>query len=117
MDFVMLDFNTDSKCALIFGRPFLNNSRALIDVYEGKVTLQVGDESVKFVMSKFIKHPMEDEMCMKVEVMDECVKEVSCKKKANKEVRVGDEDYESEQENTFTKHTILLSDNPIPTHL
>ena len=118
VDFIVLDFETDKTCPLIFGRPFLNTSRALIDVHEGKVILRVGDESVEFVMSKLMEHPMEDEMCMKVEVMDECAKEVSYKTEANKEVKVGDEDCESKQENTFTKHEILLrSDNPIPTHL
>ncbi|GKA70263.1 hypothetical protein Tco_0776327 [Tanacetum coccineum] len=43
-----LDFEPDSPCTLILGRSFLKTSRALIDVYEGEITLRVGREAITF---------------------------------------------------------------------
>ncbi|XP_022857587.1 uncharacterized protein LOC111378584 [Olea europaea var. sylvestris] len=48
MDFVVLDMEEDEKVPLILGRPFLVIGRALIDVQEGKLTLQVNEEQVTF---------------------------------------------------------------------
>ncbi|XP_010272565.1 PREDICTED: uncharacterized protein LOC104608313 [Nelumbo nucifera] len=76
LDFVVLDFEEDHDCTLILGRPFLNTGKALVDVYEGKLTLQIGDDKVEFNMSKAMKHPMEEELCMRIDVIDSCVKEV-----------------------------------------
>ena len=74
VDFIILYFEADITCSLILGRPFLNTGKALIDVHEGKLTLRVGDEKVDFFMSKLMKYPLEDETCMKVIVIDKCVK-------------------------------------------
>ncbi|GJT06860.1 hypothetical protein Tco_0841322 [Tanacetum coccineum] len=38
----------DPRVPLILGRSFLKTSRALIDVYEGKLTLRVGKEAITF---------------------------------------------------------------------
>ncbi|GJY99131.1 reverse transcriptase domain-containing protein, partial [Tanacetum coccineum] len=45
-DFVVLDFIADPQVPLIFGRPFLRTSHALIDVYEGEITLRNDDQSL-----------------------------------------------------------------------
>ena len=37
VDFVILDFKEDKTCPLILSHPFLNTSRALIDVHKGKI--------------------------------------------------------------------------------
>ena len=73
IDFVILDFEADLNCLVILGRPFLNTGRALIDVHEGKLTLRAGNESIEFHMSKMLKYPFDNEFCMRVEVIDECV--------------------------------------------
>ncbi|GJY41361.1 reverse transcriptase domain-containing protein [Tanacetum coccineum] len=39
-DFVVVDFEPDPRVPLILGRSFLKTSRALIDVYEGEITLR-----------------------------------------------------------------------------
>nr|GFC13639.1 hypothetical protein [Tanacetum cinerariifolium] len=38
-DFIILDFVADPRVPLILGRPFLSTAHALIDVYEGEITL------------------------------------------------------------------------------
>nr|GFB28404.1 reverse transcriptase domain-containing protein [Tanacetum cinerariifolium] len=45
-DFVILDFIADPRIPLILGRPFLSNAHALIDVYEGEITLRHDDQSL-----------------------------------------------------------------------
>nr|GEV08478.1 reverse transcriptase domain-containing protein [Tanacetum cinerariifolium] len=47
-DFVVVDFDADPRVSLILGRSFLNTGRALIDVYEGKLTLRVGNKAITF---------------------------------------------------------------------
>ncbi|XP_076886025.1 uncharacterized protein LOC143535740 [Bidens hawaiensis] len=57
VDFVVLDTEVDEKVPIILGRPFLRTSKALIDVYEGRITLWVGDENVTYDIAKSMKHP------------------------------------------------------------
>nr|GFA42733.1 hypothetical protein [Tanacetum cinerariifolium] len=45
-DFVILDFFADPRVPLILGRPFLSIAHALIDVYEGKITIRHDDQSL-----------------------------------------------------------------------
>nr|GEY54960.1 RNA-directed DNA polymerase homolog [Tanacetum cinerariifolium] len=45
-DFVILDFVADPRVPLILGRPFLITAHALIDVYEGEITLRHDDQSL-----------------------------------------------------------------------
>nr|GFB93111.1 reverse transcriptase domain-containing protein [Tanacetum cinerariifolium] len=45
-DFVILDFVADPRLPLILGRPFLSTAHALIDVYEGEITLRHDDQSL-----------------------------------------------------------------------
>ncbi|GJU76194.1 reverse transcriptase domain-containing protein [Tanacetum coccineum] len=45
-DFVVLDFIADPRVPLILGRPFLRTAHALIDVYEGEITLRNDDQSL-----------------------------------------------------------------------
>nr|GFB36515.1 reverse transcriptase domain-containing protein [Tanacetum cinerariifolium] len=42
-DFVILDFVADPHVHIILGRPFLSTAHALIDVYEGEITLRHDD--------------------------------------------------------------------------
>ncbi|XP_076953320.1 uncharacterized protein LOC143627360 [Bidens hawaiensis] len=45
VDFVVLEMEVDEKVPIILGRPFLGTAKALIDVYDGKITLRFGDEN------------------------------------------------------------------------
>ncbi|GJR42369.1 reverse transcriptase domain-containing protein [Tanacetum coccineum] len=47
-DFVVVDFNADPRVPLILGRSFLKTRRALIDVYQGELTLRVGNKAITF---------------------------------------------------------------------
>nr|GEU33799.1 reverse transcriptase domain-containing protein [Tanacetum cinerariifolium] len=47
-DFVVVDFDVDLRIPIILERSFLKTRRALIDVFEGELTLRVGKESITF---------------------------------------------------------------------
>ncbi|KAK1430086.1 hypothetical protein QVD17_12590 [Tagetes erecta] len=62
VDFVILDMDEDSKVPLILGRPFLATARALIDVFDGKLTLRVDDDAITFDIQRSMKHtPQHDD--------------------------------------------------------
>ncbi|GKF26379.1 reverse transcriptase domain-containing protein, partial [Tanacetum coccineum] len=48
VDFVIVDFEADPRVLIILGRPFLRTARALMDLYEEKLTLRDGNEEVVF---------------------------------------------------------------------
>ncbi|GJX61749.1 reverse transcriptase domain-containing protein [Tanacetum coccineum] len=55
-DFVVVDFEPDPRVPLILGRSFLKTSRALIDVYEGEITLRVGREAITFNLDQTLRY-------------------------------------------------------------
>ncbi|KAI3815717.1 hypothetical protein L1987_15396 [Smallanthus sonchifolius] len=55
MDFIILQMEVDDKIPLILGCPFLRTTKVMIDVFDGKLTLRVGDESITFDAMKSVK--------------------------------------------------------------
>ncbi|XP_048227242.1 uncharacterized protein LOC125369272 [Ricinus communis] len=50
VDFVIMDMDGESNVPLILGRPFLATSRAIIDIYDGKLEPRVGDETLQEIL-------------------------------------------------------------------
>ncbi|XP_021760257.1 uncharacterized protein LOC110725097 [Chenopodium quinoa] len=61
-DFVVMEMEEDSRVPLILGRPFLNTAGVVIDMKEGRLTLNVGDEKISFSFSQTLKKPLIDEV-------------------------------------------------------
>lgn len=59
----MLDIEEDRGIPLILGRALLPIARMIIDVYEGKLKLRVGDNEVEFNLKNMLKYPPEVEDC------------------------------------------------------
>ncbi|GJX11089.1 reverse transcriptase domain-containing protein [Tanacetum coccineum] len=51
-DFVMVNFERDPRVPIILGRPFFRTAKALIDLYEEKLTLRVGNDELVFYAEK-----------------------------------------------------------------
>ncbi|GKB15644.1 reverse transcriptase domain-containing protein [Tanacetum coccineum] len=51
-DFVVVNFEPDPRVPIILGRPFLRTTKALIDLYEEKLTLRVGSDELVFYAEK-----------------------------------------------------------------
>ncbi|GJT79627.1 hypothetical protein Tco_1053969 [Tanacetum coccineum] len=57
-------------------RPFLATARAMIDVFNKKITLRVRDDEVVFDIDQSIKRPTtEDDECYKIDDLDETINE------------------------------------------
>ncbi|PNX64229.1 hypothetical protein L195_g062013, partial [Trifolium pratense] len=52
-----MDITEDACIPILLGRPFLATAGAIIDVKRGKLTLEVGEEKIEFILSKFMKTP------------------------------------------------------------
>ncbi|GKE61844.1 hypothetical protein Tco_1512211, partial [Tanacetum coccineum] len=55
-DFVVVDFKPDPRVPLILGRCFLKTGRDLIDVYEGELTLRVGNEAITYNLDQTLRY-------------------------------------------------------------
>lgn len=51
IDFVVMDINEDSNILFLLGIPFLAITSAIIDVKRGKLTFEVGEEKIEFILS------------------------------------------------------------------
>ncbi|GJR86234.1 DNA-directed DNA polymerase [Tanacetum coccineum] len=61
IDFVILDMPEDSRVPIILGRPFFATARAMIDVFNKKITLRVGEDEVIFDVDQSIKRPLTED--------------------------------------------------------
>ncbi|XP_050222544.1 uncharacterized protein LOC126672635 [Mercurialis annua] len=75
VDFVILDYAVDKECPIILGRPFMNTGRALIDVHAGKLILRIDEEKVVFDMKTVMRNTIEEEECMRVDLVDDLVED------------------------------------------
>ncbi|GKE47697.1 DNA-directed DNA polymerase [Tanacetum coccineum] len=74
IDFVILDMPEDSRVPMILGRPFLATARAMIDVFNKKITLRVGDDEVTFDVEQSMKKPTtDDDECYEIDSFDNTI--------------------------------------------
>ncbi|GKC70131.1 reverse transcriptase domain-containing protein [Tanacetum coccineum] len=78
-DFVVVDFDADPRVPLILGRSFLKTGRALIDVYDGELTLRVGKEAVTFNLDQNSRYSSnyDDNSVNRIDVIDMACEEYS----------------------------------------
>ncbi|GJU76112.1 putative reverse transcriptase domain-containing protein [Tanacetum coccineum] len=60
-DFVILDMKEDHRIPIILGRPFLATAHAMIDVFNKKISFEVGDKIITFDLEKSMRFPPTDE--------------------------------------------------------
>ncbi|GJQ98058.1 reverse transcriptase domain-containing protein [Tanacetum coccineum] len=79
VDFVVVDFDADPRVPLILGRSFLKTGRALIDVYEGELTLRVGKEAVTFNLDQTSRYSSnyDDNSVNRIDVIEMACEEYS----------------------------------------
>nr|GEY37548.1 reverse transcriptase domain-containing protein [Tanacetum cinerariifolium] len=78
-DFVVVDFDADPRVLLILGRSFLKTGRALIDVYEGELTLRVGNKAITFNLDQTRRYSVNyDDMSVnRIDLIDVACEEYS----------------------------------------
>nr|GEW37359.1 reverse transcriptase domain-containing protein [Tanacetum cinerariifolium] len=55
-DFLVVDFDADPRVSLIIRRSFLKTEHSLIDVYEGELTIRVGNKAITFNLDQTSRH-------------------------------------------------------------
>nr|GEV04876.1 reverse transcriptase domain-containing protein [Tanacetum cinerariifolium] len=74
-------FDADPRVPLIHGRSFLKTERALIDVFEGELTLRVGKEAITFNLDQTLRYSANysDITAKRIDVIDQACEEYSQK--------------------------------------
>src|SRR5436189_3457667 len=75
VDFVVLDMEEDRNIPLILGRSFLRTARTIIDVYEGKLIMRLGDEQIEFNFVNSMRYPPDVDCCWMIEEIEDFVKD------------------------------------------
>ncbi|XP_021731500.1 uncharacterized protein LOC110698388 [Chenopodium quinoa] len=77
VDFVVMEMKEDHKIPIIFGRPFLATSQALIDVPKGQVTIRAEDKQVMFKLFNEHNFILDGGTCLIIDttnpLVDKCV--------------------------------------------
>nr|GFB86970.1 reverse transcriptase domain-containing protein [Tanacetum cinerariifolium] len=78
-DFIVIDLDADPRVPLILGRSFLKTERALIDVFEGELTLRVGKEAITFNLDQTSRYSANysDMMAKRINIIDMACEEYS----------------------------------------
>nr|GFC62400.1 reverse transcriptase domain-containing protein [Tanacetum cinerariifolium] len=78
-DFIVVDFDADPRVPLILGRLFVKTEKALIDVFEGELTLHVGKEAITFNLDQTSRYSANynDMTAKRIDVIDMAYKEYS----------------------------------------
>nr|GFC99083.1 reverse transcriptase domain-containing protein [Tanacetum cinerariifolium]GFC99265.1 reverse transcriptase domain-containing protein [Tanacetum cinerariifolium] len=78
-DFAVVDFDADPRVPLILKRSFLKTGRALIDVFEGELTLRVGKEVITFNLDQTSRYSANynDMTTKRIDVIDMACEEYS----------------------------------------
>lgn len=75
-DFIIMHIKEDVNTPIILGQPFLATVGAIIDVKKGKLTFEVGEEKVEFILSQFLQVPTINDTCYLVDIVDGCKREI-----------------------------------------
>ena len=70
---VILEIEEDTRIPIILGRPFLATARCRIDVKNGKLSFEVGDDHMEFNLFKASKFPSISDECHMIDVVDSLV--------------------------------------------
>nr|GEU84732.1 hypothetical protein [Tanacetum cinerariifolium] len=78
-DFVVVDFDVDPRVPLILERSFFKTERALIDLFEGELTLRVGKEAITFNLDQTSRYSANynDMTANRIDVIDMACEEYS----------------------------------------
>lgn len=77
--FIVMDIKEDSDIPIIPGRPFLATVGTIIDVKQGKLTFEVGEEKIEFILSHFLKAPAIDDTYYFIHIIEKFIKELASK--------------------------------------
>ncbi|XP_073526341.1 uncharacterized protein [Phyllobates terribilis] len=75
IDFIVLDIPANSPIPIIVGRPFLATAGALIDVKQGVLSFNIGEEKMEFNLPKVVKQPAFEDDVYSLDVVEKATQE------------------------------------------
>ncbi|XP_074346770.1 uncharacterized protein LOC141685577 [Apium graveolens] len=72
-DFVVMEMEEDANIYIILGRPFLATAGAIIDMKNGRILFQVGEEKMEFKLQNTMGHPSMYEIINRVDALEEVI--------------------------------------------
>ncbi|KAJ8752535.1 hypothetical protein K2173_004823 [Erythroxylum novogranatense] len=69
VDFVILEMEKDTRTPIILGRPFLATVGCQIDVKNGKLSFEIGEDCVQFDLSKATKFTSLSNDCCRIDII------------------------------------------------
>ncbi|XP_078162050.1 uncharacterized protein LOC144557355 [Carex rostrata] len=102
-DFVVMEMEEDKEVPIILGRPFLRTAGAIIDVFNGTLTLNIGEEKVRFQIDRAMKYPSPAKSCFRIDVIKECL------------TNLGDDYFLEQVNSTLRYHSNYLSELQVET--
>ncbi|XP_050896837.1 uncharacterized protein LOC127103634 [Lathyrus oleraceus] len=120
-NFISMDIKEDSNIPIILGRPFLATIGAIIDVKKVKLTFDVGEEKVEFILMQFLKSPAIDYTCYLLYVIDEYIREMDNEQTSYSEIlkiprphTFEDENWNQEYPDDNLSECLALTPNHMP---
>ncbi|KAM2517598.1 hypothetical protein PS1_032486 [Malus domestica] len=74
----MEDSPYSTSLPILLGRPFMKIAQTKIDVAKGELTMEFGDELIKFKVPEYVKNPNDVRSCFAIDVIKNVGKEHSC---------------------------------------
>ncbi|XP_021759454.1 uncharacterized protein LOC110724340 [Chenopodium quinoa] len=115
-DFVVMEMEEDAHVPIILGRPFLATAGEIIDMKNGKITFEVGDEKMEYSLLNDMGTPSMGETIFQVDILDDLQREqlpLIKTEDALETVLIGsanDEDWETRE---YTRLLEVAKANPI----
>ncbi|XP_015571014.1 uncharacterized protein LOC107260808 [Ricinus communis] len=72
-DFIVMEMEEDAQVPIILGKPFLATVGATVDMKNGKITFEVGNEKVEYSLTSSMDSPSKEEKIYSVDALDELV--------------------------------------------
>lgn len=116
-----MDIKEDENTPIILGRPFLATTRDIIDVKRGRLTFEVGEEKVEFILTQFLQALAIEDTCYIIDVIDECEREMESGEEiysdiikiSTPQIR-GDDDWCPEYQDNNLRECLALTPNHMP---
>lgn len=68
---MIMEIEDDPHIPIILGRSFLAIIGYIINVKQGQLTFEVGDEKIRFVLAKSMKNPSFKGSCFSINIVDQ----------------------------------------------
>ncbi|KAL2901193.1 DNA damage-inducible protein 1 [Bienertia sinuspersici] len=112
-DFVVMEMEEDAQVPIILGRPFLATAGAIIDMKNGKITFEVGNEKIEYNLLNSMKASSTGETIYRVDALHEVIEAKATKKSHDDSLEKLLVEGEAEDDMESLSYKKILDETPI----